>query len=159
MRVLSNNIHFLVSLIVFIVTISCSPVQYINNYDEESNKNFTAIHEKVASLFVQLEEEPTSISSNYDNFTTVYKEIKVHLKVLKIRTQAMEKSEIVQNQVAELSKMVNNLEQVHKIGFNNTEQVEALEQPFNAAFTAITKLQNGLKNKVATKTKLQHGRD
>jgi hypothetical protein len=138
-------------LFVYFILFSCSSVQYISNYDEVTNKNFVLLHEKVATLFVEIEDQIGTNASKYSNFEQSYKKIKVNLKVLKIRTAAIEKNEIIQNQVAELIKMIDNLQQLHKIGFSSIEQIKALEQPFNAAFIAIAKLQNGVKNKVGTK--------
>jgi glycerol-3-phosphate responsive antiterminator len=64
---------------------------------------------------------------------------------LKIRTNAIDNNEIVQQQLAELTKMVSDLEQLHKRGFVSIDLLTPLRNSFNSAFTALVKLQLALK--------------
>lgn len=124
---------------------SCTSVRLISEYDEITDKAVTALQEKVSRFFVKIESEVGTDQAEYENYKQFYQDTKVDLKTLKVRADAIDKNNIVQDQIAELTKMIDNLERLHKAGFASVELIEPLEQPFNSAFTAIIKLQLGLK--------------
>lgn len=142
--ILIRKVPILLSLVMVIVT-SCTSIRLISEYDEITDKTVTALQEKVAAFFVKISDQVGSNQANYANHIQFYEDAKVDLNILKTRADAIDKNKIVQEQIAELTKMVNNLETLHKIGFSNREQLMILQQPFNSAFTAIIKLQLGLK--------------
>lgn len=141
---LKRKIPFLLSFLLVIIS-SCTSIRLISEYDEITDKAVTALQEKVSKFFVTMEGEVGTPQAGYDNYKAFYQDIKVDLRTLKIRADAIDKNQIVQSQVAELTKMTDNLEKIHQIGLSSVAQVKALEQPFNSAFTAIIKLQLGLK--------------
>lgn len=132
-------------LFFLLVVSSCNSVRLISDYDEITDKTVTALQEKTARFFVNLEDDIGTEKAAYENYREFYKEAKVDLYVLKTRADAIDKNQIVRDQVSLLTSMVTDMEKLHKIGFSSLEQVKALEQPFNSAFTAILKLQMGLK--------------
>lgn len=141
---LNRKIPVFLSIIILFLS-SCSSIRLISDYDEITDKTVTALQEKVTMFFVKMESEIGTDQAKYENYKQFYQDAKVDLTTLKIRADAIDKNKIVQEQVAELTNMLGNLEKLHKIGFNSPELVKPLEQPFNSAFTAITKLQLGLK--------------
>ena len=140
----TRKVPILLSLFMLLVA-SCTSIRLISEYDEITDKAVTALQEKVATFFVKIGDEVGTNQGRYENYKQFYQNAKVDLNILKSRADAIDKNKIVQEQIAELTKMINNLEMLHKIGFSNSEQIMALQQPFNAAFTAIIKLQLGLK--------------
>ena len=142
--VLNRRIPLLAGILLTLLT-SCTSVRLISEYDEITDQTVTALQVKVSNFFVKVEGEVGTPQAQYDNYKEFYQDAKVDLSTLKIRADAIDKNQIVQGQIAELIKMTNNLEALHKIGFTNVAQVQALEQPFNSAFTAIIKLQLALK--------------
>lgn len=124
---------------------ACGPVRLISEYDELTDKTTLELQEKISSLFVKLERNIGTEKADYSSFTELYDEIRVSINTLEIRAAAIEKNKIIQDQVKEIKNMLDNLERLHKTGFASAEQLKPLQQPFNSAFTAITKLQMALK--------------
>ena len=123
---------------------SCS-IQLISQYDDITDKSVTVLQEKVMKNLVKLERYVGTPEADYDKYKAFYDEAKVDLSSLKIRADAIDKNTIVQQQIVELTKMMGNMEALHKLGFTRTDDIKALEIPFNSAFTAIVKLQLALK--------------
>lgn len=67
------------------------------------------------------------------------------LSTLKIRAAALEKNKLVEQQILLLATNVSSLEQLHKSGFRSQQELVPLINAFNSQFTAIAKLQMGLK--------------
>ena len=134
-----------VLLFLFLSLQSCGPVRLISDYDEVTDKTSLELQEEIDALLIKLERTAGTAEANYDKYVQTYDVIKVTLKKLKIRTAAIPKNKLVEDQVAELEKMVGNLEKLHKQGFGSAGQVNILQQPFDTAFTSITKLQIALK--------------
>ncbi len=145
MKVITNLKFSLVSIIFLLLFQSCSSVKLISDYDEITDKTVTQLQRSVSNYFVVLERTIGTEENNYENFIQFFDNAKVDLNTLEIRTSVFEKNEIVQNQVKELKSMIKNLEELHKLGFTSLNSIEALQQPFNAAFTSIIKLQIALK--------------
>lgn len=147
MNIQRNNI-LKISTIVFVFLLifqSCSSVRLISEYDEITDKTVTQLQKNVSNYFVKLERTLGTEAAKYNNFISFFDDAKVDLSTLEIRAAAIDKNRIVQTQITELKKMLNNLEALHKIGFSSYEQLKPLKQPFNSAFTAIVKLQLALK--------------
>ena len=124
---------------------SCTTVRLISDYDEITDKTVTRVQEKVTKYFVVLDRTIGTPAAAYENFVETFDYIKVDLNTLKLRTAALDKNRIVEDQIKELISMVDNLEKLHKIGFLNAAQIRPLKQPFDSAFTAIIRLQLALK--------------
>lgn len=131
---------------------SCTSIRLISDYDEITDRTVTQLQENVSNYFVKLERSIGTESANYENFTETFDQIKVDLNTLEVRSAALDKNRIVQEQVAELNSMVYNLEKLHQLGFSSYDQIKPLRQPFNSAFTAIIKLQMALKRGENIKT-------
>lgn len=141
---LKRRLPILLSLLLLLVS-ACTSIRLISDYDEITDKAVTALQEKVSTFFVQISADVGTDKAKYTNYKDFYTQAKVDLSTLKIRADAIDKNKIIQEQVAELTNMINKLEQLHKIGFSTVNQIKPLEQPFNSAFTAIIKLQLALK--------------
>lgn len=142
--ILKRKIPFLLGILIVVLS-ACGHVRLISDYDEITDKTVTALQEKVSAFFVKVESDIGTDQAKYENHKQFYQDAKVDLNTLKVRADAIEKNKIVQDQIAALTSMIDNLEKLHKIGFFSVEQIEPLKQPFNSAFTAIIKLQLGLK--------------
>jgi hypothetical protein len=128
-----------------IAVFSCRSVQLISTYDEVTDKAVTNLQEKVSRFFVEVGEHLGTEKAQYQDYQSFYREAKVHLATLQIRANAIDKNDIVQQQLKELSQLLGELEQMHKIGFPNKESLALSELACNRAFTAIIKLQLALK--------------
>lgn len=149
--VVKNNIMkiFFLKPILFFVALmffnSCQTVRLISEYDEITDKATTSLQEKVSKYFVKLERAIGTDNARYEKFKDFFEDTQVDINTLQVRAAAIDKNEIVIEQINLIQKMLNNLEALHKLGFNSMQQITPLKQPFNAAFTAIIKLQMGLK--------------
>ncbi len=132
-------------VILLVLAQSCGPVRLISEYDPITDEKVTALEEKVTTFFVKLERVVGTNHADYEHFTNFYDEVKVDLNTLKVRANAVDKNRIVREQIEELNNMVDNLEELHQMGFATIEQVRPLQQSFNSAFTAIIKFQMALK--------------
>ena len=148
---LSNKKILLIFISFILVLQSCSSIRLISEYDEITDKTVTELQEKVSGYFVTLERTIGTNEAQYDNFVQNFDEIKIDLNTLEVRAAAFDKNSIVQKQVAELKKMIKNLESLHKLEFKTYDQIKPLRQPFNTAFTSIIKLQLALKRGEKTK--------
>lgn len=141
------RIHcILVTFSISILTsLSCGPVRLISEYDEITDRTITVLQEQVTTYFVSLERNIGTDQALYKHYTDDFDKMKVNLSILEIRAASFEKNEIMQQSVVELKSMIDNLEKLHMLGFKSYEQVAPLRQPFNATFTALTKLLIALK--------------
>ncbi len=124
---------------------SCNSVHLISEYDEVTDKAVTALQEKVSRFFVEVNENLGTDKANYTHYQSFYREVKINLTTLQIRANAMEKNELVQQQLRALKQLMSDLESMHKTGFPNQAALDLSEQAFNRTFTAILKLQLALK--------------
>jgi len=145
----SKPTHFFLALI--LIFSGCQTVRLISEYDEITDKATTALQKKVSGYFVKLERVISTDDAKYEKFKYFFDGAKVDINTLQVRAAAIDKNEIVIEQINLIQKMLNDLEALHKIGFSTIQQITPLIQPFNAAFTAIIKLQMGLKRGETTK--------
>ncbi|MDR6527208.1 hypothetical protein J2787_002600 [Chryseobacterium rhizosphaerae] len=142
--ILNKRISILMSFLLVILT-SCTSIKLISDYDELTDKKIVALQEKVTGFVVKIRDEIGTDKAKYVNYKPFYQEVKVDLETLKIRTNAIDNNKIVQDQVATLAQYIDNLEKVHKLGFNDVSEVDLINSQCNTIFTALTKLQLGLK--------------
>lgn len=142
---LSRSIRTLLLSYLTLVIYSCNSVQLVSEYDEVTNRSVTALQEKVSRFFVEMNENLGTEKANYPHHQSFYGEVKINLTTLQIRANAMEKNEIVQQQLRALKQRMTDLESMHKTGFPNQAALDLSEQAFNRSFTAILKLQLALK--------------
>lgn len=141
---LNRKIPLLLGMMLLALS-SCKTVRLISDYDVVTDNVINALQEKVSRFFIQVYGDLETGDAKYDHYKEFYQEAKVDLVSLKIRADAFDKNTIVQQQIAELYNMIDKLEQLHKLGFSVPEQIKPLELPFNAAFTAMIRLQLALK--------------
>lgn len=128
-----------------VILTSCTSIKLISDYDELTDKKIVALQEKVTGFVVKIRDEIGTDKAKYVNYKPFYQEVKVDLETLKIRTNAIDNNKIVQDQVSTLATYIDNLEKVHKLGFNDVSEVDLINSQCNTIFTALTKLQLGLK--------------
>jgi hypothetical protein len=124
---------------------SCQTVRLISAYDEITDKAVMAFQEKVSKFFIKIDRNLGTENAAYKKNKSFYEDAAVDLNTLEIRTDAINNNQLVQKQVAALQQMMQDLEKLHQLGFNSREELVPLRNGFNSAFTALTKLQLGLK--------------
>lgn len=132
-------------LITILISTSCFSVKFINSYDEVTEKTIYALQEDVTRILVQVESNIDKKEAKYEHFALAYENIKIKLQILETRVEALDKNRIVKNEVSELKRMLNNMEQLHKMGFKSREEIALLNQPIQSAFGAMIRLQLAIK--------------
>jgi hypothetical protein len=138
----------LIPPILFIFLYSCSSVRLILEYDEITDQKLTALQEKIARFFVRMDRQIGFPESNYVNYIDFYDDVKTELSVLEVRSRAIPKSDIVQQQLQSVQSQITNLEKLHKLGFNSYEEIVPIRNALNNSFAAIIQLQMSLKSRV-----------
>lgn len=124
---------------------SCTSIRLISAYDEITDKNISALQEKVSGFFVEIKEVIGTEQAQYKHYNSFYRDVKTALEGLQIRANAIDKNELVQQQLVLLAQQLADLETLHKKGFNNTAVLQSAQEACNRSFTAIIRLQLALK--------------
>ena len=123
----------------------CSSIRLISDYDETTDNLTTEIQQKISQVFVKIERNIGTSKAEYSNFIDQYDDIRVLVNTIEVRANSIDKNKIVQDQVKEIISMLDNLEKLHMLKFNGLKELTSLKDGFNRAFSAIIKLQTGLK--------------
>jgi len=142
-----RNLFSLAGLL-FLCFYSCTSVRLIQEYDEITDQKLTALQEKVARFFVKMERQIGFPESKYEKFIDFYDDVKTELSVLEVRSRAIPKSDIVQQQLKSVQSQVSNLEKLHMLGFNSYEELIPIRNALDNSFAAIIKLQMSLKSRI-----------
>lgn len=132
-------------LLVVVALMQACAVRLIAPYDEITDQKITEIQGQTARFFVELDRKIGTPAADYSNNIAFYNDMYVALSTLDVRARAIEKNNIVVQQIELLYGMTNDLEALHKLGFNSTEEIIPIKNAFNSAFTAMVKMQMGLK--------------
>jgi len=146
---MKNNFRssFFLICFLFLVTQSCTTVKMTSDYDEITDRTLAELQQSVSQYFVKIERNHQGPMSQMIHYTSFFDDAKVKLNTLEIRTAALEKNDLVHQQVLELQDMIRNLEKLHKLGFKSPEEIHELQKPFTRAFTSILKLQLALRQR------------
>ncbi len=139
---------FSITVLFFIFLYSCSSVRLIQEYDEITDQKLTALQEKMARFFVKMERQIGFPESKYENYIEFYDDVKTELNVLEVRSRAIPKSDIVQQQLKSVQSQITNLEKLHKLGFNSYEELIPIRNALDNSFAAIIQLQMSLKSRI-----------
>ncbi len=126
---------------------SCK-VMLIGAYDQGTDMAIQKVQTEVSTILVKLEtciENGDTTNVTYKNFTKSYEEIKVDLECLKVRTGAIPKYKVVQDQVNLMYANILNFEKAHKMGNTSAKEIKTYKSTFEIGFGAMIQLQNALK--------------
>jgi hypothetical protein len=126
----------------------CSSVRLIQEYDEITDQKLTSLQEKMARFFVKMERQVGFPESGYEKSIDFYDDVKTELNVLEVRSRAIPKSEIVQQQIRSIQSQVEALEKLHKLGFNSYEEILPVKNALENSFAAVIQLQMSLKSRI-----------
>jgi hypothetical protein len=139
-----NKNSFFLFLVFFI---SCSEIRLIQEYDPVADNKINSLQEKTSRFFIKMERSVTLPENKYEKYIDFYDDLKSDIHVLEVRTKAIDKSAIVQQQLAALLNQVKGMEELHKKGFKTKEEILLIQSAIDDSYTAILKLQYALKNK------------
>jgi hypothetical protein len=147
-RFTGNSIFIPFAGLLFLFLYSCTSVRLIQEYDEITDHKLTAVQEKMARFFVKMERQIGFPESKYEKYIDFYDDVKTDLSVLEVRSRAIPKSEIVQQQLKLVQSQVSNLEKLHKLGFNSYEELTPIRNALDNSFAAMIQLQMSLKSRI-----------
>ncbi len=130
---------FLGFVILAIALAGCS-VNLISAYDENIDKSVTQLQKEIETFFVTIDGQ-NATECTYDKHKDFYKESKVAISAIEVRARAIPKNEISVEQVGLLNDSLSSMEELHKLGCLDKDQVSNLRSNFNTSITAILKLE------------------
>lgn len=132
----------------FLLT-SCK-IMLIGAYDEGTDTGIQKVQKEVLTILVKLEtniDNKQLADNDYKNFAKAYEEVEIDLECLKVRTGALPKYTIVQDQVKLMQANLLLFETSHKLGMTSKKEVQKNKETFEIGFGEMIRLQNGLKRK------------
>jgi len=128
-----------------LLTQACAPVRLISEFDDTTYKSLTSLQENLATYFVKLERHIGTEQAAYSNYIDFFDKTKIDLRILSVRAKAIEKNNLVSNQVELLTNTINALESLHKLGFQSPAELTPLWSGISNALSSMLKLQIALK--------------
>ena len=139
--------QWIIGLILPFLLAACH-VMLIGAYDQVTDECIQKIQTEVSTVLVKIEGNidcNTPEENKYENFRNTYDNIKGEIESLKIRSNALPKYKIVNQQLVALGATLVDLEKYHKLGFSKKEEVEEIKKIVDDEFKSMIILQNGLK--------------
>ncbi len=139
--------QWFIGLIIPFLLAACH-VMLIGAYDQVTDECIQKIQVEVSTVLVKIAgniDNNTPGENKYEKFKPTYDNIKGEIESLKIRSSALPKYKIVNQQVVALGATVLDLEKYHKLGFSKKQEVEEIKKIVEDEFKSMTILQNGLK--------------
>lgn len=126
-------------------------------YDVQTEKSLMLINNKTSSVLIDLEGKPNLPKSDYKQYQTTYKAIRLELSSLELRASAIPKNNETQKQIVLLGKTVNQLEALHQAGFGKTvygkqEAIKTSRLTLKQILGAMLKLELAKKRGINTTT-------
>lgn len=145
------------SIIIFIfcLSVACGTVRLIAEYDETIDKGITDLNRKTEAFLTNLEKTYIKYENakddklikelkeklSYEESEDFYTDFRVELRVLKLRAECFTKNEKTVQQFEKMEEILNEQEKIHKNGFQDVIDIEAMSSAFNRGFKGILKLE------------------
>lgn len=133
------------SALAAVLVLSSCTVQLVGPYDETTVKEVTDLHRKVETLLVKLERTAGKPEGKYEGHEATYDTLRVGLRSLRLRVESLQRKENTAGQIDLLSKSLDSLEKLHKIGFKDPEEIAPLRTNFEVLFKSILVVEMGKK--------------
>ena len=127
--------------------ISCVGVRLIQEYDSVSVNKINTLQERTSKFFVKADRQFGLPEFSYQKQVDFYDDIKADINVLLVRSKAIQKTRISQEQLSALLIQYKSLEELHKKGFKTIEELHIIQSALDNSFTAILQFQMALKNR------------
>jgi hypothetical protein len=147
MRKIGNSVSSCSRLFFAIILLisACGEIRLISDYDEIIDRKVSELHQKFALHFVQLERMVGTEDANYENFTTFYDEVKVDVRVLRVRAGVIDKNDILIRSLDLLDSNISDLESLHKTGFRQVNEIVPIRNALDSSFASMIRFITALK--------------
>lgn len=124
-------------LVLLLLAAGCSPVRFISDYDEQTDRGTTELHRKVEGLLVAMEH---GSPGDDDAFADAYRDVLVDLRGLKLRAASRPMNELQVRQFDELENQLLTFGQAREEGIA-PEEIPLFRRGFDQSFRAILTLE------------------
>jgi hypothetical protein len=138
---------FQISIFLLLFLVSCKLTR-VGGYDAIVDKTINEVQQQLSSFFVNAETEAGTEAFSYVHYKNFYDGLKIEMSTLRIRSAAVNENSIADQEVVLLDENTRKLEQLHKLGIQNYEEIGLLKSGFEQQLAAIIKLQLALKKRV-----------
>jgi hypothetical protein len=116
-------------------------IKLVADYDEITDRSVMALQREFERFFIDVERNLYTLEADHGNYIGFYDEVRAELGVIRVRAAARPKNEITVEQLDLVAQNVDNLEELHKLGFESPEELEPLRAAFQQSFQAILTLE------------------
>jgi len=116
-------------------------IKLVADYDEVTDQSVTALQREFERFFIDIERNLYTPEADHSNYIEFYDEVRAELNVIRVRAAARPKNEITVEQLDLVAQNVDNLEELHKLGFEGPEELQPLRAAFQQSFQAILTLE------------------
>ena len=116
-------------------------IKLVADYDEITDRSVTALQREFERFFIDVERNLYMPEADHANYIEFYDEVRAELSVIRVRAAARPKNEITVEQLDLVAQNVDNLEELHKLGFDSPEELEPIRTAFRQSFQAILTLE------------------
>lgn len=107
------SVASLIATIVLTLT-ACSTIRLIAVYDEETDKNVTALQKKVDTFLVRVRAQDGLPECTYSKHKSIYNELDVDATAIQVRAAAIPQNQVTTEQIDEVQKIIASLERLHR---------------------------------------------
>lgn len=143
MNILPGSRTAVATATLWCVLLLCSActVQFISDYDEQTDKAVTALQRKTERHLAALQRNAQPGKCEYGRFEKFYEEAQVDASAIVVRAEALPRNTLTTQQARLLAENFTLLEARHRAGCLHPDEITPLRATFNAGFTAILKLE------------------
>lgn len=103
---------FVVSL--FLAISACSTIRLISVYDEETDKNVTALQKKIDGFLVKIAALDGLPECTYSKHKAMYRDFDVDATAIRVRAAAIPQNQVTTEQIDEVKNIIANLEKLQQ---------------------------------------------
>lgn len=141
---------FWVLLFVAFTLSACSTIELISQYDDETDKNVTALHKDVTTFLTKLGNQTDFATCSHASNIEFYEQARINLTTITVRAQSIPKNDITIEMLGNLGDSIDTLEQLHMIKNTGSkcltkDELAPIQSAFNVSTTSILRLETAKK--------------
>lgn len=136
----TRPLAWLAALCLALAAAGCS-VQYVSQYDAETEQQITAVQKQVEGLLAKIERGIGTDAADYERYEDTYREIGVDANLLHTRARAIDNNSITAEQTELLVGWLGNLEALHEGGIDDPDIITVLRSQAQQIFVAMLRFE------------------
>jgi hypothetical protein len=110
-----NGLRLLAAASIFSLLGACTPVRLVAVYDQEIDKNVTALQKKVDGFLVKLRTLDGLPECTYSAHKSMYPKLDVDVTAIQVRAAAIPQNRLTSEQIKEVKGILFDLESLHRL--------------------------------------------